>query len=172
MLWHPNGQGLHSTPFKWSNDQLEYHGSLSYLKSFSLWGNSTLWSLSRLTQLSSNKPQEQGGGGRDTHKRQNHSTTHTSQEKSTIYKHSGVTTQNTSSNLNLSKQKCVHIVLMFSDVQRMLDVVLHAPRVPFIAPRNLGAVGAPFGRLWLPSVRKCTELSSATRTSPSSPIAI
>jgi hypothetical protein len=28
MLWRPNGQGLHSTPFKRSNDPLEYHGSL------------------------------------------------------------------------------------------------------------------------------------------------
>jgi hypothetical protein len=28
MLWRPNGRGLHSTPFKWSNDQLEYHGFL------------------------------------------------------------------------------------------------------------------------------------------------
>jgi hypothetical protein len=24
-LWRPNGRELHSTPFKWSNDQLEYH---------------------------------------------------------------------------------------------------------------------------------------------------
>jgi hypothetical protein len=24
-LWHPNGRGLHLTPFKWSDDQLEYH---------------------------------------------------------------------------------------------------------------------------------------------------
>jgi hypothetical protein len=36
--------------------------------------------------------------------------------------------------------------------------------VPFIAPRDLGAVGAPFGRLWLPSVCGCTELSGAHRT--------
>jgi hypothetical protein len=28
MLWRPNGRELHSTPFKWSKDQLEYHGSL------------------------------------------------------------------------------------------------------------------------------------------------
>jgi hypothetical protein len=28
MLWCPNGQGLHSTPFKRYNDPLEYHGSL------------------------------------------------------------------------------------------------------------------------------------------------
>ena len=25
-LWRPNGRELHSTPLKWSNDQLEYHG--------------------------------------------------------------------------------------------------------------------------------------------------
>jgi hypothetical protein len=34
--------------------------------------------------------------------------------------------------------------------------MLHTPRVPFIAPSDLGAVGAPFGRLWLPSVRGST----------------
>ena len=33
--------------------------------------------------------------------------------------------------------------------------------VPFIAPRDIGAIGAPFGRLWLPSVRRCAGLSSA-----------
>jgi hypothetical protein len=36
--------------------------------------------------------------------------------------------------------------------------------VPFIDPRELGAVGAPFGKLWLPSVRGCTRLSGAHRT--------
>jgi hypothetical protein len=44
-LWCPNGRGLHSTPFKWSKDQREYHGSL-YLHNIPLWGISTLWSLS------------------------------------------------------------------------------------------------------------------------------
>jgi hypothetical protein len=29
-LWRPNGWGLHSTPFKWSNNQLEYHDFLPY----------------------------------------------------------------------------------------------------------------------------------------------
>jgi hypothetical protein len=36
--------------------------------------------------------------------------------------------------------------------------------VPFIGPRELGAVRAPFGRPWLPSVRWRTGLSGAHRT--------
>jgi hypothetical protein len=36
--------------------------------------------------------------------------------------------------------------------------------IPFIAPRELGAVGAPFGRPLLPSVRWRTGLSGAHRT--------
>jgi hypothetical protein len=36
--------------------------------------------------------------------------------------------------------------------------------VPFIAPRDLRAIGAPFGRLWLPSVRGCSGLSGAHQT--------
>jgi hypothetical protein len=46
----------------------------------------------------------------------------------------------------------------------MLDVELHAPRVPFIAPRDLGVIGVPFGRPWLSSIRGCTGLSDAHRT--------
>jgi hypothetical protein len=44
---------------------------------------------------------------------------------------------------------------------------------PFIAPRDLGAIGATFGRPWLPSVHGCTglfgahwTLHSATTTNP------
>jgi hypothetical protein len=36
--------------------------------------------------------------------------------------------------------------------------------VPFIAPRDLEAVGVPFGRTWLPSVYGCTGLSGAHQT--------
>jgi hypothetical protein len=32
-------------------------------------------------------------------------------------------------------------------------VLLHAPRIPLIASKQLGAVGAPFGRQFLPCVR-------------------
>jgi hypothetical protein len=35
---------------------------------------------------------------------------------------------------------------------------------PFVAPRDLGVVGTPFGRPWLPSVRGCTRLFGAHRT--------
>jgi hypothetical protein len=38
--------------------------------------------------------------------------------------------------------------------------------VPFIAPRELGAVGATFGRLWLPSVRGRTGQCGASQDSP------
>jgi hypothetical protein len=43
----------------------------------------------------------------------------------------------------------------------MLGVVLHAPRVPFISPRQLGAVGDPIGRQFLPSVGWCIGQSGA-----------
>jgi hypothetical protein len=39
-----------------------------------------------------------------------------------------------------------------------------ALRGPFIAPRDLGAIGALFGRPWLPSVCGCTGLSGAHQT--------
>jgi hypothetical protein len=44
----PIGRGLHSTPFKWSNDQLEYHNLFSFEYSSRLRGISTSWSLSPL----------------------------------------------------------------------------------------------------------------------------
>jgi hypothetical protein len=78
MLWRPNGWGLHSTPFKWSNDLLEYHSVfLSYTFSCSR-GISTTWSLSPL-QLMITKKHGSKGGKSNTHKTQNKSTiTHTS----------------------------------------------------------------------------------------------
>jgi hypothetical protein len=40
-------------------------------------------------------------------------------------------------------------------------MLLHAPRVPFIAPRQLGAIGDQFGRPILPSVEWRTGQSGA-----------
>jgi hypothetical protein len=43
----------------------------------------------------------------------------------------------------------------------MLGCLLHAHRVPFIAPRKLGAVGGILGRQFLPSVGWRTGQSGA-----------
>jgi hypothetical protein len=42
-------------------------------------------------------------------------------------------------------------------------------RVPFVAPRELGVVGAPFGKPLLPSIRWRTGLYGAHRTVNSTP---
>jgi hypothetical protein len=55
-------------------------------------------------------------------------------------------------------------VLVLRNVVGMLVVLLHAPRVPFIAPKQLGAVESNQGRLILPSVGWCTGQSGAHRT--------
>jgi hypothetical protein len=52
-------------------------------------------------------------------------------------------------------------VLVLRNAQGMLGVLLHAPRVPFIAPRQLGAVESNPGRQFLPSVDWRTRQSSA-----------
>ena len=75
MLWRPNGRGLHSTPFKWSNDQLEYHGVLLSYTFSRLRGISTNWSLSPL-QLMITKKHESKGGESNTHKTQNNEHNH------------------------------------------------------------------------------------------------
>jgi hypothetical protein len=50
---------------------------------------------------------------------------------------------------------------MIKNAQSMLGLILHAPRVPFIAPRQLGAVESIPGRQFLPSVDWCTGQSGA-----------
>ena len=53
---------------------------------------------------------------------------------------------------------------MIKNSLRLLGVLLHAPRVPFIAPRQLGAVESKSGRPFLPSVIGRTGQSGAHRT--------
>jgi hypothetical protein len=63
----PIGRGLHSTPFKWSNDQLEYHDLFSFEYSSRLRGISTSWSLSPLQYRSQRRHKSKDG--RATHVR-------------------------------------------------------------------------------------------------------
>jgi hypothetical protein len=62
----------------------------------------------------------------------------------------------------MSKNRmCENGVLVLRNDQRTLGCLLHAPRGPFIAPRQLGVVGGNFGRLILPSVGWRTGQSGA-----------
>jgi hypothetical protein len=53
-------------------------------------------------------------------------------------------------------QMCGIEVLVLRNANRMLGVLLHAPRGPFYSPRQLGAVKCIPGRQFLPSVAWCT----------------
>jgi hypothetical protein len=148
-----------STPFKWSKDQVEYHDSL-YPNNIPLWGISTIWSLSRLTQMISNEHKIKG------------EYKHT-QERELQQQHAYKTrtsTRNSTTELQLkevleSLSQWTKCVFAKSRRCRMFNVclVLCSMRlgVPFIAPRELGAIGAPFGRLWFPSVRRRSGQSGA-----------
>jgi hypothetical protein len=157
MLWRPNEQGLHSTPFKWSKDQLQYRSFL-YLNNIQLWGISTIWSLSRLTQMISNEHKSKGG-----------IETHTRERGAAINAHrTRTSTQNSTTELQLKKvleslsqwTKCVFVksrrCRMFNGCLVYCSIRLG---VHFIALRQLEVVGAPFGRLWLLSVCGCTGRS-------------
>jgi hypothetical protein len=50
---------------------------------------------------------------------------------------------------------------MINNAQRLLGILLHAPRGPFYSPRQLGAVESIPGRQFLPSVAWRTEQSAA-----------
>jgi hypothetical protein len=66
-LWRPNGRGLHSTPFKRSKDQLEYHGIFLPFTISRLQGISTTWSLSPLQKMITNEHGSKDGMS-NTHK--------------------------------------------------------------------------------------------------------
>jgi hypothetical protein len=144
MLWRPNGWVLHSTPFKRSKDQLEYHSSL-YLNNILLWGISTLWSLSHITQKISNEYRSKEVIA--THKSESCSSNmHARQERA----HESSTTELQLRKVLESLSQWTRCVNVKSRRLRMLKscLVYCSMRlgVPFIALRQLGAVGAPFGR--------------------------
>jgi hypothetical protein len=159
-LWRPNGRGLHSTPFKWSNDQLEYHGSL-YLNNIPLWGISPLWSLSHLRQKISNEHRSKEGISTHTRARVA-APTNTRQERA--HESSTIELQLRKVLESLSQwTRCVNVK---SRCLRMLKrcLVYCSMRlgVSFIAPSQLGSIWTPFGRLLLPSVIRRTGQSGAS----------
>jgi hypothetical protein len=136
-LWHPNGRGLHSTPLKWSNDRLEYHGVLLSLL-FLACEESPQLGVSHpynKNQSESTRVRE----GSNTLKSTANPHTHTAKNwaQMSIPK---FTTRTELKSLRMSnectKSKC--------EWSRMLKVCLVSSSmrlgVPFIAPRQLGAV--------------------------------
>jgi hypothetical protein len=92
MSWHPNGRGLHSTPFKRSNDPLEYHDFLSYSLS-PVCEESPQFGASR-PYNDDYKRETEVREESNTHKTQIRSTTtHTSEEVSTQTQREGFTTR-------------------------------------------------------------------------------
>jgi hypothetical protein len=148
MLWHPNGRELHSTPLKWSNDQLKYHGFLLYLLFF-VCEESPQLGVSRpynKDQSESTRVRE----GSNTHK----STailTHTAKTWAQM-NNTKFTARTELKSLRMS----IECAKMECEWLRMLKVCLVSPSmllgVPFIAPRQLGAVESNPRRQFLLSV--------------------
>jgi hypothetical protein len=160
-LWRPNGRGLHSTPLKWSNDRLEYHGVfLSYILS-RLRGISTTWSLSPL-QLMITKKHGSKGGKSNTHKTQNKSTiTHTKPQLELTTQLEEFSTQMGLKSLS-QRIECARMESWcLGMIKECLCDSSMRLGVPFIAPRQLGAVGTQQGRQFLPSVGWRTGQSGA-----------
>jgi hypothetical protein len=147
-LWRPNGRELHSTPLKWSNDQLEYHSFLLSLL-FLVCEESTHFGVSRpynKDQSEMTRVRE----GSNTHKStaiRTHTAKTSSQMNSTKF-----TTRTELKSLRMSiecaKTECewlrmIKVCFVFSSMRL---------GVPFIAPRQVGAVESNPGRQSLPSV--------------------
>jgi hypothetical protein len=121
------GQGLHSTPLKWSKDQT-WVPQFSSLYEIPLWGISTGWSLSRLTQ--------EWGGTRNIHTNlSNSNNTHTSEERS-AWNNTAESQLKTCSNLYLMKQQHGREVVELQYAQRMLVYCSMVPRGSFYSPKG------------------------------------
>jgi hypothetical protein len=102
---------------------------------------------------------------RDTHKTKSQQHTHTQVERRAHETTQRSYNSKTCARISIYQSKSV---VALSRCRRMFKgcLVLSSMRigVPFIAPRDLGAVEDPFGRPWLLSVRGCIGLSGAHRT--------
>jgi hypothetical protein len=120
--WCPNGQGLHSTPLKWSNDLLECHG-LPYMDYIPL-----AWNLHKLESLAVHKKQRlhfeaqhkweervhtQEPKLATQHKKQDHKSSNTQNSKNT---------SELRSDLTRIVRTCCGIVSEWTCVLRMLEV--------------------------------------------------
>jgi hypothetical protein len=161
-LWRPNGWGLHSTPFKQSNDLLEDHDFLPYSRC-SLCEESPQVGVSHPYNIDLNENHKSKGGKKPHTKARVAATTHThtNQEKSTQTQRNKFTTQQ----VLKSQSQWSGFVLAESRCLRMFNggLVFCSMRlgVSFIAPRQLRAVGSPFGWQFSPSVGWRTGQSGA-----------
>jgi hypothetical protein len=164
------GQGLHSTPLKWSKDQTWVPRFSSLYQVFPLWGIFTSWSLSPLHNwYQVNHKSKRGSIIKHTRQTRSNSRTQVKREK---HKDSTTVLQvKTSAQISILWSKSLNSMSrhcrMFNDCLVWSSMRI---RVPFIAPRDLWAVGAPFDKLWLPSVHERTGQSSAPLNSEQCPI--
>jgi hypothetical protein len=153
-LWRPNGRGLHSTPFKRSNDQLEYD-FLPYSLS-PVCEESPQVGASR-PYSDDHKRNTEVREESNTHKTQIRSTTtHTSEDLSSKGQHRESTTRMELKSLT-QRSKCVGAE--FGCLSMLRECLVSSSMrlgVSLIAQRQLGVVGDQLGRQFLPSVEWCT----------------
>jgi hypothetical protein len=134
--------------------------SFSLVFFFRLRGNSTSWSLSPLQCWSQEKHKSKGG--KATHARLNSQQTHTHKPR---HEHKTRRREFTTQTVLKSLTRWTDCVIAESRRLRMFSecLVLCSMRlgVPFIALRQLEAVGDPIGRQFLPSIGWRTGLSGA-----------
>jgi hypothetical protein len=130
-LWHPNGRGLHSTPFKWSDDQLENH-DFSFLRLSPFCEESPQLGASRPYKDDHTRSTVVREGKSNTHKTAQSRTQVTTWAQNTTH---GVLNSNGAQVTITKNQMCEVGVLMLRNDQRMLELLLHAPRGPFYSPK-------------------------------------
>jgi hypothetical protein len=148
MLWRPNGRGLHSTPFKSSNDQLEYHGVFSFEYS-PVCEESSQVGASRPYNINHKESTRVRLGEQHT---QDSNTQHNHAHKWRLElkgQHREFTTRMDLKSLT-QRIKCMGVKSGCLSMLREFFVFcsMHLG-VPFIAPRQLGAIEDHFGRHFL-----------------------
>jgi hypothetical protein len=133
-LWRPDGRGLHSTPFKRSNDQLDYHDFLPYSLS-PVCEESPKVGASR-PYSDDHKRNTEVREESNTHKtRIRSTTTHTSKDLSSKVQHREFTTRMKLKSLT-QRSKCVGAKSRcLSMLRECLGELLHAPRGLFYTPK-------------------------------------